>query len=174
MTSIELRQLEAHLKSAYVAKAAEVQLKEQEAIRKETRCKELQQDKMIKGWFQNNKSEQENFIQEREKKERYRRDLQDQLIINYKMRQKKSEDNQRERKLVEEISEVFRKEEMEKFRQKKEMEARLRAEEEASIRIKEIWKCKEKEALLEEHNRIERIIAEKENQKRASHDTKVV
>lgn len=165
--------MEEQLRSAYVAKTVKIQLKEQEDIRKNTRCEELQQDRIIKGWFQNDTSEQENLVQDREKKERYRRDLQDQLIINYRKRQEKSEEEERERKRMEEISQVLRKEEMEKSRQKKEIAVRLRAEEEAFLRAKEVWKCKEKEALIEEHNRIERVISERENQKRSS-DTKVI
>ncbi|XP_033208705.1 meiosis-specific nuclear structural protein 1-like isoform X2 [Belonocnema kinseyi] len=139
-TSVELRQLEEQLRSAYAAKT-------------------------------NDTSEQENFVQDREKKERYRRDLQDQLTINYRKRQEKSKEKERERERAEEISQVLRKEEMEKSRQKKEMAVRLRAEEEAFLRAKEIRKCKEKEALMDESNRIKRITSERENQKRRSSDT---
>ena len=173
-TSVELRQLEEELRTAYAAKTLQVQLKEKEAIRTNTRCKELYEDKMIKGWYQNDNSEQENLTRLREKKECYRRDLQDQLIINYRKRQQKSEEEQKERKLTEEISQTLKEEDMEKEKEKKEIQARLREEEEAFIRARDMWRYKEKKALLEEHNRIERIIAEKENQQQKSVDIKVM
>lgn len=173
-TSLELRQLEKQLRNAYNAKSLQIQLNEREAIRANTRCRELQQDKAIKGWYQNDHLEQDNRVQAYEKRERYRHDLQKQLIINCQLKKnRKFTDNQNDCKLNEEIIQLHREDEAKKIRRKKEMIIKLKAEEELFLRAKEIAKCEEKKFLLNEHNRIQRIIAKNEILVKKANEIKV-
>lgn len=82
-------------------------------------------------------------------------------MLNHRLRQRKAEETRLERKLVEEVVEVLRAEELENQRRKRETASRLRAEERTFLEAREMWKSREKQVLLKEHEDYTRISADK-------------
>ncbi|XP_012281325.1 meiosis-specific nuclear structural protein 1-like [Orussus abietinus] len=162
-SSEELRQLEVQLRSAYAAKEVHLQILEKEAKRKEERRREREAF-FVDNWSLEDARQLQ--LQDREKKHKYRREIQDQLIGNYRRRQEDSEEKQREGKLAEELSQVLREEGEALKNRKLRKAAQLRAEEEAFFRARGIWKEKEKEALEDEHYRLQEIIGKKETEEK--------
>ncbi|XP_015521855.2 meiosis-specific nuclear structural protein 1-like [Neodiprion lecontei] len=160
--NIELKELESQLKSSYAAKSAQVQLREREAIRADEKYREYQTSVMRSRWYNDDAFDQHLAAVERDKNMRYRNALQDQLVVNETMRRQRTEEWHRERKIVEQISEVLRNEDVDTASEKKEKTARIQAEREAFFRAMKTWKSKEREALLDEFSRQAKIIAKKE------------
>ncbi|XP_046611611.1 meiosis-specific nuclear structural protein 1-like [Neodiprion virginianus] len=113
-------------------------------------------------WYNDGAFDQHLAAVERDKNMRYRNALQDQLVVNETMRRQRTEEWHRERKIVEQISEVLRNEDVDTASEKKEKTARIQAEREAFFRAMKTWKSKEREALLDEFSRQAKIIAKKE------------
>ncbi|XP_046415738.1 meiosis-specific nuclear structural protein 1-like [Neodiprion fabricii] len=113
-------------------------------------------------WYNDDAFDQHLAAVERDKNMRYRNALQDQLVVNETMRRQRTEEWHRERKIVEQISEVLRNEDVDTASEKKEKTARIQAEREAFFRAMKTWKSKEREALLDEFSRQAKIIAKKE------------
>lgn len=160
-SNIELKVLEARLKSTYAAKAAQVQLRESQSRRDEEKRFEKDTSALRNRWYNNQVFYRNQESEELEKKIKYRNDIQDQLISNEISRRKQTEDDHRERKIVEEVSEVLHQENVRLAEEKRDRIAHVRAERDAFFRAKEIWKCKEKEALSDEFDRQAKIIADK-------------
>ncbi|KZC05933.1 hypothetical protein WN55_06108 [Dufourea novaeangliae] len=97
-----------------------------------------------------------------EKKLSYRRELQNQQIGNRRRLREKEEEKHRERKILEEVGEALRKEEVEAERQKKEKVLMLQVERDAFLKARQIWKDKRKNLLKREYEEIVKIVAKKE------------
>ncbi|XP_076229250.1 uncharacterized protein LOC116431483 [Nomia melanderi] len=101
-----------------------------------------------------------------EKKLSYRRELQNQLINNRRRQREKEEEKHRERKILEEVGETLREEELEAEKLKRDKALLLQAERDAFLKARQIWKDKRREVLKREHDEIARIINQKETRQK--------
>lgn len=108
-----------------------------------------------------------------EKKLSYRKELQNQLINNRRRQREKEEEKHRERKILEEVGEALREEELEAEKLKKDKALLLQAERDAFLKARQIWKDKRREVLKREHDESARIINQKETQQKKEVEQKV-
>ncbi|XP_076677321.1 uncharacterized protein LOC143373716 isoform X2 [Andrena cerasifolii] len=107
-------------------------------------------------------SDDMDIAQQQQKKLKYKRELQNQLIDNRRRRREEEEEKHRERKILEEAGEMISKEKAEAENSKKKTALLLQAEREAFLKARQFWKDKRREFLKQEHDEISRIIADKE------------
>ncbi|XP_043267952.1 meiosis-specific nuclear structural protein 1-like isoform X2 [Venturia canescens] len=171
----ELKQLGDQLKKEYEGAAARAHLLERQVHRANLKSKEIQNDRAIQGWYRNDTFEKQKVMESRLRSEQYRRDLQEQLVSNRRLRcQQKIEERRLERKLVEDTLTLGKNRENE--RTKRERMLHLLAEQNDFLEAQKTRKLREKAALLEEEEKHKRILADKmirENQKEQSKSIKV-
>lgn len=136
---------------------------------------EAKQAKLTKLLHQEETQQEKLQQAEQEKKKRnLRADLQRQLMDNHqRIQEKKNEEKERDRKMIEQTMQKIQKEDA-KIKRKKDNDMILQREEMiASLTAKDAWEKKYKKALKDEDERISRIIAEKEAQQKKLLDMKV-
>lgn len=102
------------------------------------------------------------IAQQQQKKLKYKRELQNQLIDNRRRQREEEEEKHRERKILEAAGEMISKEKADAEDSKKKTALLLQTEREAFLKARQFWKDKRREVLKREHDEISRIIADKE------------
>lgn len=111
-------------------------------------------------------------MESRLRSEQYRRDLQEQLMSNHRLRcQQKIEEKRLERKMVEETLTPGKDRENE--RTKRERMLHLLAEQKDFLETQKAQKLREKEAMLKEEEKRQRILAAKMMKENQEKDLKV-
>lgn len=111
--------------------------------------------------------------QEQQKKLNYRRELQNQLMDNRRREREREEEKHRERKLLEEVGETLRKEDLETKKRAKDTALLLQTEREAFLKARQMWKDKRREVLRQEYDEVSQLIANKEALLREEAEKKV-
>ncbi|XP_048505180.1 meiosis-specific nuclear structural protein 1-like [Athalia rosae] len=151
--NIELKDLEFRLRSSYASKAALVQLNEREANRLEDKYQEKVANEKKNVWYNNNDFEKKLELDKKYALIKYKNELCDQLINNEMIRQQNDEEYQRERKIIEQVSEILHNDDIKMVQEKLEKIERTKQERDAFFKARDMWKSKEREAILNEFNK---------------------
>nr|CAD7425916.1 unnamed protein product [Timema monikensis] len=154
-TSIELKDLEAKLRAAYVTKELAAQLAEKEAAKMEEKIREQTAHELQRSlWQQDEELERQRDLEEFQRKLRYRTELQEQMIEAEKQRQEAFKEFLREKKMVDDIVRQIQEEDMREMEQKMINMQKTQEEIEEFRKAREAWKQKERMEMEEENRRL--------------------
>ncbi|GLV45297.1 hypothetical protein CBL_05397 [Carabus blaptoides fortunei] len=166
-TSVELRELEAKLRCAYVTKELSAQLAEKEYLKmKQKEDEKLSNELIREALLTNAEAERIEAEEEFKRKVEYKKELQDQMILQYQQKQYMYEEFLKEKKLLDDIIQRIHDEDAREIEEKMYRLQRTKDEIDSFKAAQEIWRQKERQELEEENRRIEEFLREKEIKQR--------
>ncbi|XP_046386712.1 meiosis-specific nuclear structural protein 1-like [Ischnura elegans] len=165
--SVELRELESKLKTAYVNKELHAQLAEKEADKLAQQYREeVALELMRKKWLEDDEAAKARKRSQVEAKEKYRTELHEQEEWAEQRRLAAYQDFLREKLIIDKIVQLIHEEDMREQEEAMEKKKRTKEQMDEFRRSQMIWKEKERLAIEEENRRIIEFLKEKEDAER--------